>query len=451
MNYTISINNFAALLGVSRATVDAWIKKGKYKVHEVNGRKVFYINELSDVEEISAMLSTHWQDEKHEAPLRDFTSVELFAGAGGLALGMEKAGFKHVLLNEIDHSACDTLRLNRPQWNVVEGDIHELDFSPLRGKVDFLSGGFPCQAFSYAGKRLGFEETRGTLFFELARAVKEIQPKVFMGENVRGLLEHDGGRTMQTIKDVIAELGYTLIEPRVLRAIQYDVPQKRERLIIIAIRNDIAPLVEFSWPDVCNCVRTLHDAFYKGSLFDADVPKSIGQQYPEKKRQVMELVPEGGDWRDLPEDVARDYMKGSYNLGGGKTGMARRLSMDEPSLTLTCAPAQKQTERCHPLETRPLTVREYARIQTFPDNWKFAGTMSAQYKQIGNAVPINLAWAVGRSLIRLFNNMVRKGIFENSYSTEKVVPLRHLHGLFEGMVCENQVEYGKVKQTSLAK
>lgn len=443
MSQTISINNFAALLGVSRAVVDAWIRKGLYKTHNVNGKDVFYLEDLTNVDEVRAMLTTHWNEEKTITPLKDFTSVELFAGGGGLALGMEKAGFKHILLNEMDHNACDTLRLNRPQWMVAEGDIHELDFTPLNGKVDFLSGGFPCQAFSYAGKRLGFEETRGTLFFELARAVKEIQPKVFMGENVRGLLEHDGGRTMQTIKNVIAELGYTLIEPRVLRAIQYDVPQKRERLILIAIRNDIAPHVQFKWPDVCDKVRTLHDAFYKGSLFDCDVPKSVGQKYPESKQKVMQLVPEGGDWRNLPDEVARDYMKGSYHLGGGKTGMARRLAMDEPSLTLTCAPAQKQTERCHPTETRPLTVREYARIQTFPDEWTFAGSMSAQYKQIGNAVPVNLAWAIGRSLIRLFNDITRKGLATDVCYEKNVVPLTHLHGLFEGMVCDNDVEYKK--------
>lgn len=135
------------------------------------------------------------------------------------------------------------------------------------------------------------------------------------------------------------------------------------------------------------------------------MPKSEGQSYPEKKRKVLELVPEGGDWRDLPEEVAKEYMGKSYYLGGGKTGMARRLSMDEPSLTLTCAPAQKQTERCHPTETRPLTVREYARIQTFPDTWTFAGNLTQQYKQIGNAVPVNLAWAVGRALVRLLNSI----------------------------------------------
>lgn len=442
---TISVNNFADLLGVSRTTVDKWISSGKYPVHTFpDGRRYFYFDEVKAAPEIASMLSTKWDEEMSVAPSLNFTSAELFAGGGGLALGMEKAGFHHVLLNELDHSACETLRFNRPNWNVIEGDVHEIDFSPFRGKIDFLSGGFPCQAFSYAGKRLGFEETRGTLFFELARAVKEIQPKVFMGENVRGLFEHDNGRTLQTIKDVIAELGYSLIEPRVLRAIQYDVPQKRERLILIAIRNDIAPHVKFEWPDVCTSVRTLRDAFFAGDLFNTDVPDSEGQKYPESKMKVMQLVPEGGDWRNLPEDVAREYMKGSYNLGGGKTGMARRLAMDEPSLTLTCAPAQKQTERCHPIETRPLTVREYARIQTFPDDWHFCGNLTAQYKQIGNAVPVNLAWAIGRSLIRLFNSIAELGLISEQSDTNTTRHYTKLHGIFEGMVCDKRANYGSI-------
>lgn len=446
---SISVNNFAALLGVSRATVETWIRKGKYRVHtNQNGQRFFLISELEDVPEVSSMLSSKWDEEKIVDPQYAYTSIELFAGGGGLAIGMEKSGFNHVLLNEFDHSACETLRKNRPYWNVVEGDIHDIDFRQFNGKVDFLSGGFPCQAFSYAGKRLGFEETRGTLFFELARAVKEVQPKVFMAENVRGLLEHDNGRTLQTIKNVIDELGYTLIEPRVLRAIQYDVPQKRERLILIAIRNDLAQYADFSWPDVCDGVRTLRDAFFAGKLYTTDVPASDGQQYPESKRKVMELVPEGGDWRDLPENIAREYMKGSYNLGGGKTGMARRLSLDEPSLTLTCAPAQKQTERCHPIETRPLSVREYARIQTFPDEWQFCGNLTAQYKQIGNAVPVNLAWAIGRSLIRLLNGLARKGVIKQALKPMKMQPYTKIHGLFEGMVCDKESKYSSHKNSN---
>ncbi len=438
---TISINNFADLLGVSRATVDKWINNGKYKSHSgTDGKTYFFLQEVESIPEVHNMIHSRWKEELNVVPAFEFTSAELFAGGGGLALGMEKAGFRHLLLNEFNHSACNTLRHNRPEWNVVEGDIHDIDFTPFRGEIDFLSGGFPCQAFSYAGKRLGFEETRGTLFFELARAVKEIQPKVFLGENVRGLLEHDEGRTLQTIKNVISELGYTLVEPKILRALQYNVPQKRERLILIAIRNDIAPFVSFKWPDVCTQVRTLRDAFFAGDLFSTDVPESEGQSYPESKKKVMSLVPEGGDWRNLPEDVAREYMKGSYNLGGGKTGMARRLSMEEPSLTLTCAPAQKQTERCHPYETRPLTIREYARIQTFPDDWHFCGNLSAQYKQIGNAVPVNLAWAIGRSLVRLFNDMAALGLITPHNQNAEMRHYTKLTGIFEGMLCEPELK-----------
>ena len=393
-------------MGTSIATAQKWGESGVYPYRtDEKGKRGFYMEELTNIPSICQMLETRWDEEAQVTPLRDFTSVELFAGAGGLALGMHLAGFRHVLLNEMDAMACKTLRRNRPEWNVLEGDVHQIDFTPLRGQVDFLSGGFPCQAFSYAGKKGGLDDARGTLFFELARAVREIQPKVFMGENVKGLLSHDDGKTLEVIRNAIAELGYTLVEPRVLKAIMYQVPQKRERLILVAIRNDIVERVQFRWPDPYKRVMTLRDAFYAGELFPVDVPASDGQAYPEKKRKVMEMVPEGGDWRDLPEEVQKEYMGGSFYLGGGKTGMARRLSLDEPSLTLTCAPAQKQTERCHPFETRPLTVREYARIQTFPDEWRFEGNLTAQYKQIGNAVPVNLSYAIGRSLIRLFNEI----------------------------------------------
>lgn len=401
-----SINNLADLLGTSRRTVESWVKNGKLILEQdEDGKEGFSAFRLGGIPVIGDMTQSNWEEELKSLPRRNFTSVELFAGGGGLAVGMEKAGFHHIMLNEFNKAACDTLKLNRPQWNVVEGDIHNVSFSQYEGQVDFLSGGFPCQAFSYAGNRGGFQDTRGTLFFELARAVQEIKPKVFMGENVRGLLTHDNGKTLSVIRNTIAELGYTLVEPRVLKAIMYKVPQKRERLILIAIRNDYANKVSFKWPDPYHRIMTLRDALFRGELYDTDVPQSIGQQYPQKKKEIMDMVPMGGFWKDLPVPVQQEYMKGSYGLPGGKTGMARRLDLDEPSLTLTCAPAMKQTERCHPTESRPLTVREYARIQTFPDDWTFAGNMTEQYKQIGNAVPVNLAYAIGRAIIRLLNDI----------------------------------------------
>lgn len=318
----------------------------------------------------------------------DVTAVELFAGAGGLALGLELAGIKTLEYVEFDKACCETLRTNRPEWNVVCDDIHNVDFTAYRGKVDIVTGGFPCQAFSFAGKKLGFEDTRGTLFHEFARCVKEINPKIFLAENVKGLVAHDKGRTLSTIIDVLEDLGYTT-QYEVLNAAYHGVGQKRERIVIIGIRNDLD--IQFTYPEPDEKMTTLRQAL-------KDCPPSIGEEYSEKKRKVLELVPPGGCWINLPEDVAKVYMGKSYYSGGGRRGMARRISWDEPSLTLTCSPSQKQTERCHPEETRPFTVREYARIQSFPDDWKFCGGMTDQYKQIGNAVPVEMARRIGVQL-----------------------------------------------------
>lgn len=402
-----SLEVLADILSESKRTLESWVSKGLLtpEICPTTGKKVFHYSQVAHREEIRSLFESTWDRELEVKPLKAFNSVELFAGAGGLAIGMHQAGFNNLLLSELDKHACNTLRSNMPNWNVVEGDVSHLSFSTVSKEVDLLTGGFPCQAFSYAGKQRGFEDTRGTLFFEFARAVKELSPKVFLAENVRGLLNHDEGRTLQTIRNTIASLGYTLVEPKVLKALFYKVPQKRERLILVAIRNDLADKVEFKWPSPYKSILTLKDAFFKGELYKSNVAESPGQVYPQRKKEIMEHVPQGGYWRNLSDDLQKEYMKASYFLGGGKTGMARRLSLDEPSLTLTTSPAQKQTERCHPLETRPLQIREYARIQTFPDDWEFKGPMSAIYKQIGNAVPINMAAALGRSMVRLLNDI----------------------------------------------
>ncbi|WP_296329287.1 DNA (cytosine-5-)-methyltransferase [uncultured Treponema sp.] len=405
MQGLINSTNLASVLGVSNSTVTSWVAHGKIHPVKKDNSYFYFDSTVLPFPELKLMKESSWEAEEKIKPIRQFNSIELFAGGGGLALGLHEAGFNQVLFNEFNHDACETLRKNFKASNVIEGDVHDVDFTPYKGKIDFLSGGFPCQAFSYAGNQKGFDDARGTLFFELARAIKETQPKVFLGENVKGLVSHDNGKTFKVISQIIDELGYYLVPPRVLKAVMYKVPQKRERIFLVGIRKDFADKVTFHWPSPYHRVMTLQDAFYKGELYDCDVPESIGQKYPKRKAEILSKVPQGGDWRDLPEDLQKEYMKGSFYLGGGKTGMARRLSLDEPSLTLTCAPAQKQTERCHPLETRPLTVREYARIQTFPDSWKFAGSESSQYKQIGNAVPVNLAKAMGHSLIRLLNDI----------------------------------------------
>ncbi|MDE7324910.1 MAG: DNA (cytosine-5-)-methyltransferase, partial [Lachnospiraceae bacterium] len=168
-----------------------------------------------------------------------FTSIELFAGAGGLALGIERAGFETLGLIELDKNASETLKKNRPNWRVIHDDIANIScldledyFGIKKGELDLLSGGAPCQAFSYAGKRLGLEDARGTLFYHYATFLQKLQPKMFLFENVRGLLTHDRGRTYETITDIFGQAGYS-IQKKVLNAWDYGSPQKRERLITI--------------------------------------------------------------------------------------------------------------------------------------------------------------------------------------------------------------------------
>lgn len=184
--------------------------------------------------------------------------------------------------------------------------------------------------------------------------------------------------------NVFTDCGYR-VDKKILNAWDYGNAQKRERLITVGVRNDLAFKINFPKP---------HD--YKPVLRDVlrDVPKSLGASYSDYKRRLFELVPPGGYWRDIPEDLAKPYMKSCWDMEGGRTGILRRMSLDEPSLAVLTSPTQKQTERCHPLEARPFTVKENARIQSFPDDWKFCGSMYSQYRQVGNAVPVNLAFAV---------------------------------------------------------
>ena len=321
----------------------------------------------------------------------NLTSIELFAGAGGLTLGLERAGFEPLALVEIDRDAAATLRVNRPGWNVIQADIAEVSclnlpehFGIEPGALDLLSGGAPCQAFSYAGKKLGFEDARGTLFYHYAVFLRKLQPKVFLFENVRGLLSHDKGRTYRTMLDVFGECGYK-VQREILNAWDYGNAQKRERLITIGTRKGLTLTVDFPKPRE-----------YRPVLRDVlqNVPESPCARYSERKKELFRLIPPGGNWRNLPEKTAREYMKGCWNLGGGRAGILRRMSMDEPSLSVLTSPTQKQTERCHPLEIRPFSVRENARIQSFPDEWQFSGSVASQYRQVGNAVPVNLAYDI---------------------------------------------------------
>ncbi|MEA3272918.1 MAG: DNA (cytosine-5-)-methyltransferase [Patescibacteria group bacterium] len=404
----ITAGEAAQKLNISIDTIRRWDKKGLIKsFRDERNARMFSLEEIKRVKnKIHGDGKNKFRILKNKKKSK-YTAIELFAGAGGTALGMENVGIKHVLLNEYDKYACETLRKNKPNWNVTEGDVREIAFT--EGQADIVQGGFPCQAFSYAGNKMGFEDIRGTLFFEFARCVKEVKPKIAVGENVRGLLNHDNGRTLKTMISVLEELNYR-VKYKVLRSQYLDVPQKRERLIIIGVRNDLD--IPIAFPEEKDYIVSLREALHR-------CPKSEGQQYPEKKKKILDLIPPGGYWKDLSKELQKKYMGASFYMGGGKTGMARRLSWDEPSLTLTCSPAQKQTERCHPDETRPLTVREYARIQTFPDNWKFAGSISRQYKQIGNAVPANLGYHIGNTIIKMLEGKIKEDTEAQNYTQQQ--------------------------------
>ena len=319
--------------------------------------------------------------------------IEVCSGCGGLSTGFMNVGWNAVLLNEIIPVFSSTLKKNHPGTKVETKDMQKLDLSDYVGKVDVLMGGVPCQSYSQSGHRLGLEDPRGKLILDFNRLVRQVSPKILMVENVEGLLTHNKGETLKSVLELFKNEDAYHMYYKVLNAGHYEVPQKRKRVFIIGVRDDIwRARGEFTYPEPSKKTVLLRDVLI-------GCPASAGAQYPEHKKEVMNLVPQGGCWVDLPDGIKERYMgEKGMAAGGGKRGVARRLAMNEQCLTLTTSPCQKQTERCHPTETRPLSVREYARIQTFPDSYIFEGSMGNQYKQIGNAVPVKLAEAMGRRI-----------------------------------------------------
>jgi DNA (cytosine-5)-methyltransferase 1 len=248
-----------------------------------------------------------------------------------------------------------------------------------------------CQAWSQSGARKGLEDPRGDLMLKFADLIEKVKPKMFMIENVKGLLSHNEGDSLKKIIINLNKNNLYNIVYKVLNAVNFGVPQKRERVFIIGMLKSENIKYEFPKPD--ERIITVGEAL-------RNVPISEGALYSDSKKEYFTMVPEGGCWVNLPEDKQREYMMASFDSGGGKRGILHRLSNSKPSLTLLCTPSQKQTERCHPTEIRPLRIREYARIQSFPDDYEFVGSMASKYKQIGNAVPVELARRVGLSLIK---------------------------------------------------
>ncbi|AFZ56506.1 DNA cytosine methyltransferase [Anabaena cylindrica FACHB-243] len=372
-------------------------------------------------------------------------SISLFTGAYGLDLGMEEAGFHTVSVVEKDRDATKTIALNRPflQESAVPREIEKVSSQQLLeeggrvlnlgralqpGEIDLITGGPPCQPFSTAGKRGSVMDPRGSLFMDFIRIVKEVQPRFFLMENVKGLLsaplchrpinqrgkdyppleaDEVGGAALKVVLSEMKQIGYNVVY-NLLEAADYGVPQNRERVVFIGSRDGES--ATFPIPKYCKDGKilpkwlTLRDALT--GLVD---PEPEFMAYSESRLKYLRLLEAGQNWKHLPEELKKEAMGGAYNSGGGKVGFYRRLSWDKPSPTITTSPHQKATDMCHPVELRSLTVRESAKIQTFPDDWIFYGSVSSKYKQIGNAVPMLLAKEIGSYLFDLIQGNKTKG------------------------------------------
>lgn len=345
--------------------------------------------------------------------------VSLFSGAMGLDLGLEQAGFRPAVLNENDPAAVRTVKRNRPKYPVVDRDIttvstEDLEVAASRSlkNIPLIAGGPPCQAFSVMGRRRGLMDERGGLVYEFVEKIAELQPNTFLMENVRGLLsmallpktveapagdewKKVAGTLYESMVRRFEELGYR-VDCFVVNSANYGAPQVRERVIVVGNRFNLEanfPSPRFSNrpEDSLPPFRTLRDAIGNGYV-DAD-PTLMN--FSPRKLRYLALVPPGGNWRSLPEDLQREAMGKQYYLKGGRSSSWRRLSWDFPSPTVHTLPNHATTSMCHPGELRALTVGECSAIQEFPRDFHFEGTPSERYRQIGNAVPIRLGKVAG--------------------------------------------------------
>lgn len=352
--------------------------------------------------------------------------ISFFSGALGLDLGLEAAGLDCIAANEIDGKACSTIRLNRPDLKLYQGDVRlytpEILLRDLKiesGELFAIVGGPPCQAFSTAGRRLGLNDDRGNVFLHFISIIGALRPKYAVFENVRGLLsapllhrpheqrgagyppllqeEAPGGALLHILK-LFESYGYKTTFT-LYNTANFGVPQIRERLIFLACRQGeempfLSPTHDefgmFGMPKW----RTLKDAIWKLQHKPLRFSK-----FPNYRTEFYKHLREGQNWRDLPATMQEAALGKSFQSGGGKTGFYRRLSWTKPSPTLVTRPNMKATDLCHPDEIRPLAVEEYAAIQTFPEGFEFCGNLDDIYRQIGNAVPCQFGKQIGEHLI----------------------------------------------------
>ena len=362
--------------------------------------------------------------------MKKIRALSFFSGAMGLDIGLEKAGIDVILACESEKFIRETIKLNRPKIKVLE-DINNYSAKEIRKeaglkskeKIDLIVGGPPCQAFSTAGKRLSINENRGIVFIKYLELIKELNPTYFVIENVRGLLSvplkhvpHDKrkgklktkeekGGTLNYILNYLNNIGYK-VSFNLYNSANFGSPQIRERVIIIGNKKEKLPYLtpthsqhgEFGlkpWKTFKAAVKGLHN-------INHDYVK-----FPESRLKYYKKLKEGQNWRNLPLKLQKEALGNSYYLGGGKTGFLRRLGWNKPSPTLVTDPMMPATDLAHPVENRPLSIQEYKRIQEFPDDWKLAGSIRNQYKQVGNAVPVSLGRAIGKLIV---NHILKKKI-----------------------------------------
>ncbi|WGG50746.1 DNA cytosine methyltransferase [Rugamonas sp. DEMB1] len=355
--------------------------------------------------------------------------ISLFSGAMGLDLGLERAGFVTAACNEISIEAVETIRTNKPNLAVSQESIVNLTGKDLLAlaklkKVRLVVGGPPCQAFSVFGKRQGLADSRGKMVFEFIRIISETQPDVFLMENVRGLLsmplfspkEFAEGEDLDPkwmekgslVEKILAEfnsIGYR-VDCFVVNSVNYGAPQIRERLLFIGNRHGIIsnmPEPQFSnrTEDNLPPFRTLGDAI--GKNFIDPCPEVMN--FSPRKLEYLSMIPPGGNWRSLPLDVQKESMGKSWFLKGGRSAYWRKLSFAFPSPTVVTMPNHAGTSMCHPLELRAISVGEAAAIQEFPRDWKFCGSTTSKFRQVGNAVPTRLGEVAGQAIKAIFSEI----------------------------------------------
>lgn len=344
--------------------------------------------------------------------------LSFFSGAMGLDLGLEQAGFSALAANELDRVAVRTIRQNRPWLPLFDCDIRSLSARRVReetglgqGELDLVAGGPPCQAFSTAGRRGSVGDARGSVAFAFLELAVRLEPRWIVLENVRGLLSAplshrphaqrgDGfpplgeaeaaGGVLRRVKSLLAKAGYE-VSVGLYDASLYGSAQRRERALLVASREG-APLPTIPPKNLPGQAWTFREATL-GLPSHEHLPLRPGQA------RFLEMLGPGQNWRDLPGELQREALGGAFESRGGRTGFLRRLAWDEPSPTLVTSPTMPATLLAHPVELRPLSVEEYKRLQGFPDDWAIEGTTAQKYRQLGNAVPVELARALGEHLL----------------------------------------------------